>query len=1193
MAAIFTNIVCTNSTGMRLMTYWSFVPNAPSVTSFTASNAQTQITLSSSIAAPTTGSFFINNMRGRRGSSNSYSRYNNCWVNMGFGSTVINQNVHFFLNTSNGAYWEWKDNAQNKYVTDNFNVGIVPSGNQAFWLQIHNTGGSTNNYIFNKTTDSGNPQLYLNLNTTTPTVEYSRDNSSWQSSNVFSSLTPNTTYTFYLRAKTTSSASGNESPYVYSSVQGKTTGNKPSNLTISATAHTYNTITVSFSATADSGTPITNYTIYYKRPTDSNYSSVSAGTSTSKQITGLVTDQDYTIYFTATNSVGTSTSSTISYSTLLSEVTIADHYFDNVTTTSIRQRVTATGYRTPLEYLFSSDGGTTWKRNNRNLFNFQRWANCGVAVKGGASATISGTSITFTSIDSDSYTNTYHMTSSSVTEVQKGIVGKYGFPVAPNTLYYFGYTPSNANVQTQAFVFWYDTNWNYLSHAAFSDAATSERRVASFTSPSNAVYACLRFDIDVSGQSQTFSNIYFGTNSTGDYVAFVDDSPYYTWTGLSPDTDYSFKVKAWSLSYGSYSHSMSDTSTTWTQSTYLPLPTVSDPIINRITPNSIKDSIAASITPSRTLNYYYGIWTNKNSEIDLRNGDPQSDVTVNSATKVTVVKNTSGQTWSSTYIDISDLLEDKTFYKISTGSFSITGGSTYWGAISVSAHRSPTSNRVIYKDATANKEICFYVDKSIFPFYRLTFYLTNDTAGTGSTTGVFNDLSFQALQYKDDDAFVYDGLKENTTYYLANGVIATHTGANAYDTFDYKVSNATTAIQSPIVKIKRNFPAGYTQLSYIQNSGTQYINSEIPGSNIGEIITKFNCTSIGNSWNSVCFSEYVIDDIWPGCGIRIQSGTTLRPQWGNKSVQIASFTINTDYEIDFNILKEKIKINGTNYNYNVPRGEYEPETYNMYIFANNSVGSATQLAPGLKLYYLKLYDFEGNLLRDYVPAERNSDNVVGLYDLVSNTFFTNAGTGTFTAGSIVESQSKWLRGIPKIKINGNWVDAKQCYIKNSGNWTKAKIDKYDNFCYWKYWKESDYSSRWNITYDNELELNRVSCVGSSGCEELYYPFATESGSTYRVTFDYFNPNGYTPLSGYTGISCQALRSLPTDSDERVNSNVINEILLSPLSNVQTQRLTFNFTAVGDVTYINYNYGLAADGITTTLWLGNFTIEKIS
>lgn len=54
-----------------------------------------------------------------------------------------------------------------------------------------------------------------------------------------------------------------------------------------------------------------------------------------------------------------------------------------------------------------------------------------------------------------------------------------------------------------------------------------------------------------------------------------------------------------------------------------------------------------------------------------------------------------------------------------------------------------------------------------------------------------------------------------------------------------------------------------------------------------------------------------------------------------------------------------------------------------------------------KLYFWKYRDKDGNLIRDLVPCYRKSDNVIGMWDKVTNTFYSNAETtGTFTAGSI-------------------------------------------------------------------------------------------------------------------------------------------------------------------------------------------------
>ena len=72
---------------------------------------------------------------------------------------------------------------------------------------------------------------------------------------------------------------------------------------------------------------------------------------------------------------------------------------------------------------------------------------------------------------------------------------------------------------------------------------------------------------------------------------------------------------------------------------------------------------------------------------------------------------------------------------------------------------------------------------------------------------------------------------------------------------------------------------------------------------------------------------------------------------------------------------------------------------NYWLFGMNRNGSLNQ-GSALIMYSTKLYK-DGVMVRDFVPARRNSDNELGMYDTVSGQFFTNAGTGDFVAGNPV------------------------------------------------------------------------------------------------------------------------------------------------------------------------------------------------
>lgn len=74
---------------------------------------------------------------------------------------------------------------------------------------------------------------------------------------------------------------------------------------------------------------------------------------------------------------------------------------------------------------------------------------------------------------------------------------------------------------------------------------------------------------------------------------------------------------------------------------------------------------------------------------------------------------------------------------------------------------------------------------------------------------------------------------------------------------------------------------------------------------------------------------------------------------------------------------------------NTPTGT---ASQSMFLFTLRGYGNST--AGKYKLYSLKIYE-SGTLVRNFIPSYRVSDDVVGLYDLVNNVFYTNSGTGTF------------------------------------------------------------------------------------------------------------------------------------------------------------------------------------------------------
>ena len=86
-------------------------------------------------------------------------------------------------------------------------------------------------------------------------------------------------------------------------------------------------------------------------------------------------------------------------------------------------------------------------------------------------------------------------------------------------------------------------------------------------------------------------------------------------------------------------------------------------------------------------------------------------------------------------------------------------------------------------------------------------------------------------------------------------------------------------------------------------------------------------------------------------------------------------------------------------NVTMASGDYTPGS-ELCLFASHSTGPTAGLNNygSYRLYSFKLSDASGDLRLDLVPAKREADGVVGLYDAESGNFLTNSLSGTFLAG---------------------------------------------------------------------------------------------------------------------------------------------------------------------------------------------------
>ena len=67
-------------------------------------------------------------------------------------------------------------------------------------------------------------------------------------------------------------------------------------------------------------------------------------------------------------------------------------------------------------------------------------------------------------------------------------------------------------------------------------------------------------------------------------------------------------------------------------------------------------------------------------------------------------------------------------------------------------------------------------------------------------------------------------------------------------------------------------------------------------------------------------------------------------------------------------------------------------TWNLTLFKADNFGTFSW---NIDVYYCKISNTWWTVLREFVPCYRKSDNVIGMYDLTNNQFYTNAWSWTF------------------------------------------------------------------------------------------------------------------------------------------------------------------------------------------------------
>lgn len=183
-------------------------------------------------------------------------------------------------------------------------------------------------------------------------------------------------------------------------------------------------------------------------------------------------------------------------------------------------------------------------------------------------------------------------------------------------------------------------------------------------------------------------------------------------------------------------------------------------------------------------------------------------------------------------------------------------------------------------------------------------------------------------------------------------------------------------------------PEGYLELSYIQGSGTQYIDTGFKPNSNTRVTAMLSSTSDSTfaffgTRDTETTNSYIFWQI---------SKTAVRSDYGSDQVQ---------QTVDDTANRVTVDKNEEICTYGDTPIENEASTFscsnNLLLFTTSTGGTVDERKASARLYSCKIYDAD-LLVRDFIPVKNENDQV-GLYDLVEEKFYANAGTGAFTGAS--------------------------------------------------------------------------------------------------------------------------------------------------------------------------------------------------
>lgn len=187
--------------------------------------------------------------------------------------------------------------------------------------------------------------------------------------------------------------------------------------------------------------------------------------------------------------------------------------------------------------------------------------------------------------------------------------------------------------------------------------------------------------------------------------------------------------------------------------------------------------------------------------------------------------------------------------------------------------------------------------------------------------------------------------------------------------------------------------SNYKYIEYIQTSGTQYIITDININNDNKLEIKYNPVA-GIKGNALFGTTNNDNTYWYASGYSGATYMTGGAIYGTGEFFFSGYPVK---DLIFTATNNSVSISSVSGDYTNKKSVTTHDSPGILQIANtskhNEIGS-------IRLYYFKIYDIStNNLLHELLPAIDINTNKSGLYDTITDKFYTNSGSGELILGN--------------------------------------------------------------------------------------------------------------------------------------------------------------------------------------------------